>query len=245
MFFITQKDKFNLDIVVMVSDDADFVKLHTDDWEETSLTPEPGDHWYEGQFIKPGGDGYEAIRQIIHNAVEEENLQIQQMMAEIQAKYLEEQAEIAAQQEVAEVPPEQPELSLEERVAHVKAAGKPAPFVSTLSDGEHPNVHNADPGPLGFTPVVPESTQENLEKWQFENTELGELITAVKNATYADHVVTFNSPVTLGKGTDHEHTLSNIPVPYTSLQDYENDLQLRFNDQLAVIAKIKKDLNIS
>lgn len=230
MLFRTEKNKYDLDIVVAITSDANFASKTGLTWHETSGSVATGDFWFNGNIIKPGGEGYSDIEAIIHAKVEEENVVIRAAEAARDAEIarlmaLAEESEDGVVVVDTSILPPIPVPELGERIEEVKKM-KPPTFVSLFSQ-EQP------------TPTV-ELVNEYLTKLNDTN----KMIAAIEGATDSDpYVCHFAEPVTFAEGTDYEHTVESLPIPDESIADFLAHWRKVKADQEAYIAHLKTVTN--
>lgn len=234
MFFRTEKDRFGLEIVTVVSDDKNFVDLHSEEWQESSKEAKPGDYYYNGDFIKPGGAGYEPIQEIIHNIVEQETAAEAEKIKLEEEKQKAEMLAIAAQQSVEIEDLVMPEpRSVDECKEDIKKL--PTPKYAKISAGEVPL--GAD-DPISF----PESTEENLVDYTVRLESMKAIKAVIPTSSYNDYVITFKPTLVLAKGTDNEHIMETLLTPDASLEEYAAHVDLVIEDLTEIVNKIKSDL---
>lgn len=227
MLFRTEKDKYGLDIVVATTADSNFAAISGLDWKETSSPVATGDFWFNGNIVKPGGEGYGAIEEIIFNKVEEENVIIR-AAEEARAAEIARLMALAEESEDGSVTvvdttilPPIPVPSLEERISEVKKLQIPV-FTSLFSQPQ------------------PAPTLELVAEFIAKLADTNKMIAAIEGATDSDpYVCHFAAPVTFAEGTDHEHTVESLPIPDESIADFLAHWKKVKADQEAYIAHLK------
>lgn len=231
MFYIrTEKNKYDIDIIIDVSDNVEFVNATNFQWIEinSEQKPEIGTYYYDGKLISIDSPDYSIIENIIFEY--EEPLRIER---DGQLRIEEENIANDVFDEVAEEveffpisqdiePPEDSEDIIEKRKQDMLEL--PPPKVNTYD--------------------VVESTQENLEQFIQNLDNIGIAISAYElgNYTFSNNEVVFTPPLEYTDGTIQETTI--IPLSIT-LEEQIQHLKDQREQMIILINRIKKDLQIT
>jgi hypothetical protein len=240
MFFRTHTDKYNLEIIIAVTDNAEEVSLTpSNNWQSTDQPVVAGNYWFNGQVIKPGDHpAYDPIAAIIEAYHAKETADF---VAAVQAAMAAREAErerIGALQEDPN-PFRSTPATIEEKQRIGNFSQKPIHH-SYLGDVELAG----NDGLTGVTQVSDiSSNPENLLKFQKRLTHMTTLKSALVNATLDNGVITFNPPFTYSTSEGGESVCSQSPLPHGTIAEYETHIQTVIDDLNAVIAKIQHDLS--
>ena len=214
-----QKDKYDLDIVIDVSNNQLFVETSGLEWIEIIGNPTPGDYYYQGKFIADHDGEYTTIQQVIHQLEEERKTAEGIVTGEPQPEG------VVNQDEVQEEP--NPVMPTEQQWV------APPP----------PTVH-AEPLPQD---VLEPSTAENLNRWQENNRNHKKLIERLQSGTgftiNSDHYIVFTPPLVYENTTNdetYEHHKSLMMDD--TVEEYLEYLLEMDTMQLALIARIQSEL---
>lgn len=223
----TEKNIYDLDIVIDVSDNKDFVKTSGLSWVEIQQEEPPviGMYYYEGKFISMDSEDYKIIEDIIFEFEEPKRIQReeeeQKLLKEYQERIQKEMEEIKELEKKSLIPPEP--LSIE--VIEEKIKDLPKPIAKPIEDVE--------------------STQENYEQWTIILKNLECSISAYDSGKYSveDGIfIIFNPPIEFPDGTTQKQVI--LP-PSTTIEDQIKYLKEHKNYVLELVKRIKTDLKIS
>jgi hypothetical protein len=238
-----QKDKYDLDVVIDVSDNQLFVETSGLEWIEITGNPTPGDYYYQGKFIADHDGEYTNIQQVIHQLEEERKTAEGIVTGEPQPEGVVNQDEVQEEPnpvmptEMKWVAPPPPQVAADPLPHDLL---EPTPF--NPRDLSKPivvnHVENRD--------LVP-STAENLNKWQENNRNIKKLIERLQSGTGfsidSEFIISFTPPLVYedidGDGT-YEHT-SNLMLDDT-VEEYLEYLLEMDKMHLALIARIQAEL---
>jgi len=228
MFCIrTEKNIYDLDIVIDVSDNEEFIKTSGLSWVEIQQEEPPaiGMYYYEGKFISLDSEDYKIIEDIIFQKEEPKRIEREEYEKKLLEEYQEKiQKEMEERQELEKellLPPEPiPIEVIKEEIENL-----PKPVAKPIEDIE--------------------STQENYEQWTTILKNLECSISAYDSGNYSiedDIVVIFNSPIKFPDGTTQKQVV--LP-PSTTIEDQIEYLKKQKNHVLDLIERIKTDLKIT
>jgi hypothetical protein len=238
-----QKDKYDLDVVIDVSDNQLFVETSGLEWIEINGNPTPGDYYYQGKFIADYDGEYTTIQQVIHQLEEERKSAEGTVTGTPQPE-----GEVNQDEEQEEPNPVMPvEMKW---VAPPPAAISSDPLPQDLLEPVAPSPRNL-PKPIVPTDVndknlIP-STAEMLNIWQEKNRNLRILVERLQSGTGfsidSDYNIVFNPPLVYedpeSSGT-FEHT-GHLMMDDT-VEEYLEHLAKMDQYHLAVIARIQSEL---
>ena len=238
-----QKDKYNLDVVIDVSNNQLFVETSGLEWIEITGNPTPGDYYYQGKFIADHDGEYTTIQQVIHQLEEERKTAEGIVTGEPQPEG------VVNQDEVQEEP--NPVMPTE-----MKWVAPPPPVVSAEPLPQD-LLEPVQPVPRDLPkPIVPDlesdrvlepSTAEKLNEWQEKNRNLKILIERLQSGTgfsiNSEYNISFNPPLVYddpsGPGT-FEHAghlmMDDTVEEYLEYLDKMDEMHLR------LIARIQSEL---
>lgn len=223
----TEKNIYDLDIVIDVSDNKDFVKTSGLSWVEIQQEEPPviGMYYYEGKFISMDSEDYKIIEDIIFEFEEPKRIQReeeeQKLLKEYQERIQKEMEEIKELEKKSLIPPEP--LPIEVIIEKIKDL--PKPVAKPIEDVE--------------------STQENYEQWTIILKNLECSISAYDSGKYSVEdgiVIIFNPPIEFPDGTTQKQII--LP-PSTTIEDQIKYLKEHKNYVLELVKRIKTDLKIS
>jgi hypothetical protein len=238
-----QKDKYDLDVVIDVSNNQLFVETSGLEWIEINGNPTPGDYYYQGKFIADHDGEYVTIQQVIHQLEEERKTAEGIVTGEPQPEGVVNQEEVqeepnpvlpVEQQWVAPPPPIVPADPLPQDLVEpvtVNPRSLPKPIVPTDINDKN---------------LIP-STAEMLNLWQEKNRNLKILVERLQSGTGfsidSDYNIVFTPPLVYedpdGSGT-FEHT-GHLMMDDT-VAEYLEFLEKMDQYHLAVIARIQSEL---
>lgn len=218
MFYIrTEKNKYDIEVVIDSSDDEHFVKTSGLEWIEidTNLRPINGTYFYDGEIISLDSENYHQIEQIIFEKEEPNRVERESNLPEI-GEYVEEN------NIDDRLTFEDDTLNSREKIKE-EILKLPKPQLPILDDVE--------------------SNEENYNIWS-EN--LKNLIITINaydsgNYTFEDNEVKFNSPIEFSDGTIQEFVI--IPLSITLdeqiqfLKDQKENIEnllLRMKEELGI-----------
>ena len=238
-----QKDKYELDVVIDVSNNQLFVETSGLEWIEITGNPTPGDYYYQGKFIADHDGEYTTIQQVIHQLEEERKTAEGIVTGEPQPEGVVNQEEV--QEEPNTVMPTEMKW-----VAPPPPQASPDPLPDDLIEPVQP-VPRYLPKPsvpdnINDRILIP-STVEMLNEWQEKNRNLKILVTRLQSGTGfsidSEYNILFNPPLVYedpaGPGT-FEHT-GHLMMDDT-VEEYLEYLQQMDQYHLAVIARIQSEL---
>lgn len=238
-----QKDKYDLDVVIDVSDNQLFVETSGLEWLEITGNPTPGDYYYQGRFIADHDGEYTTIQQVIHQLEEE-----RKAAEGIVTGTPQPEGEVN-QDEVQEEP--NPVMPVELKwVAPPPAAISSDPLPEDLVEPVVADPRNL-PKPIvvDYTNdrILEPSTAENLNRWQENNRNHKKLIERLQSGTgftiNSDHYIVFTPPLVYENTTNdetYEHHKSLMMDD--TVEEYLEYLLEMDTMQLALIARIQSEL---
>jgi hypothetical protein len=220
MFYIrTEKNIYDLDVVIDVSDNKDFVETSGLSWIEIEQEEKPliGTYYYQDKFISIDSDDYKIIEDVIFESEEPKRIEREEKEQKLLEEYLE-----RIQKELEELPPPPEPIAIEEIREQIKDF--PKPVASPIEDVE--------------------STQENYEFWTGILSNLECSINAYDREEYSveDDIVTFEPPIEFPDGHIQEQTI--LP-PSMTIEDQVEYLKQYRNYVIELIGRIKTDLKIT
>ena len=241
-----QRDKYDLDVVIDVTDNELLVETSGLEWIEINGNPTPGDYYYQGRFIADHDGEYTTIQQVIHQLEEERKAAEGIVTGEPQPEGV-----INEPEEQADPNPVMPE--------EMRWVAPPPPEVPRASPDPLPQdlVEPTVPVPRNLPkPVVPTdadnrdlipSTAETLNEWQEKNRNLRKLVERLQSGTGftidSNYHISFNPPMIYedptGPGT-FEHT-GHLMMDDT-VEEYLEYLLAMDQYHQTVIARIQSDL---
>lgn len=222
MFYIrTEKNIYDLDIVIDVSDNKNFVETSGLSWIEINQEESPviGTYYYENRFISIDSEDYKIIEDLIFEIEEPSRIEREEYNQRLLEEY---QKRLQEEIDNLELPPAPEPLSVEEIREEIKDLPKP------------------EAKPIEGV----ESTQENYEQWTINLKNLECIINAYDSEKYTfdEGFITFNPPIEFPDGNVQERTV--LP-PSTTIEDQIEYLKEHKNYVLELIEKIKTDLEIT
>lgn len=241
-----QRDKYDLDVVIDVSDNQLFVETSGLEWLEIAGNPTPGDYYYQGRFIADHDGEYTTIQQVIHQLEEERKAAEGIVTGEPQPE-----GEVNENEVQEEPNPPMPD--------EMRWVAPPPPEVPRASPDPLPQdlVEPTTPIPRSLPkPIVPNnvedrqlipSTAEELNRWQENNRNLKKLIERLQSATGftidSEYHITFNPPLVYedleSDGVYEQHTILMMD---DTVEEYLEYLQQMDRYHLAIIARIQSEL---
>lgn len=199
MFYIrTEKNKYDIDVIIDVSDNEDFVKTSGFNWIEidSEVRPNEGSYFYNEQIISLGSENYHLIEEIIFEKEEPDRIEREKNLAEIvEIEELLEEQETVIETELTQ---EQREILL----------NLPKPKAITLEDVE--------------------SNRENYDLWSKNLKNIDVAIKAYEsgNYTFENNEIKFNPPIEFPDGVIQHSVI--IPLTMTveeQIQHLKNQRQ--------------------
>ena len=224
MFYIrTEKNKYNIDVIIDVSDNEDFIKNTGLEWIkiDDEVKPDNGSYFYNEQIIPLGSENYHLIEEIIFEKEEPDRIERDKNLSEIlevEENIDEEIIEIIENIQIANLDP--PQLTQEQKQ---EILNLPKPKLNILDDIE--------------------STQENYEFFVKDLKDIDTLIQAYEsgNYTFADNEVKFEPPVEFPSGA----ILSIVIIPLSlTLEEQIQHLKQQKEIIVNLLDRIKTDLEI-
>jgi hypothetical protein len=239
-----QKDKYDLDVVIDVSNNQLFVETSGLEWIEITGNPTPGDYYYQGKFIADHDGEYTTIQQVIHQLEEERKTAEGIVTGEPQPEGVVNQEEDAQEEPNPVMPVEQ------------RWVAPPPPLASAdplPHDLLEPVQKSARDFPKPIVPALDEdrtlepSTAEKLNEWQERNRNLKKLIGRLQSGTGfsidSEYKITFTPPLEyedpLGDGTFEQS--SSIMVDDT-IEEYLDYLLKMDEMHVRLISRITSEL---
>lgn len=225
MFYIrTEKNIYDLDVVIDVSDNKNFVETSGLSWIEIDQEESPiiGTYYYENKFILIDSEDYKIIEDLIFEFEEPNRIEREEYDRKMLEEYLAKMQEELENSESSQLPPAPEPISLETIKEQIKDLPKP----------EAKPIENV------------ESIQENYELWAVNIKNLDITINAYDSGkyTFEDGVITFDSPVEFPDGNIVEQAI--LP-PSTSVEEQIKYLKEHRNYVSELIERIKTDLEIT
>jgi hypothetical protein len=234
MYFRTEKNKYNIDIIVATETDATLVSSTGNVWIETS-DPDcaVGAYWHNGDIIAPGSDEYNnIIAPIIADAKQADADAAAATAAAEQQAIADAIAASEALVEAPEINNEPIETPLEDLDLDTrKTISKRFPKSKYV--------------PIREEQDIPAPTPENLALWEEILADTRRTIEGVENDTDPDpQIVRFPEPITYLEGTEHEHTKEFILLPDEDKADYLAHMRIVEADQAAFVEYLKEQLGV-
>lgn len=212
MYYIrTTKNNYDIDVIIDVTNNLDFVQSSGLDWIEIGENQaENGNYYYDGKIISVDSEDYVIIENIIKDIEEPARIERERIQAELDAiaeeefkKFLEEQEKL--QEEPTDfIPPEPPDPKDAEAIAAAENAGALDPR----------KFKKPTPAPI----LGVESTESNLRDWERNYKNMSFLIDTLnsQNLTVENNVVIFDPELEFPDG----HTQKYFPFPEDTVQEY-------------------------
>jgi hypothetical protein len=216
MYYIrTEKNNYNIDIVIDVTDNEHFVQTSGLSWIETDvdISPQIGDYYYNNKFINLQSEDYKIIENIIFEYEE-----IKRIEREAEEERI--RLEIERQMHENPIEPAPPELTIDAPLIDPRTLPKPVP------------------GPL----IGIEITMQNYEHWSNANANTNVLINALetKNPVVEDRIAKFDPPIEFPDGVIQ----SEFAFPDDSLGEYIDYLKQTDFYQKELLTRMKAYLGI-
>lgn len=216
MYYIrTEKNNYDLNIIIDVTDNENFVNTSGLDWisVDSKDIPQTGSYFYDGKVITLDSDDYKIIENIIFESEEPTRV----VRDEEYKKLIEEYEKLKEQ------------MILEEE--------------SDLENTKE-EILNDLPKPIASPIEGVESTIENYNIWNDNLTNLDIMVRHYdsRNYTVKDNVITFNPPIEFPDGTIQENV--PLPYSMT-FEDQYNYLKEHKEYVKELVDRIKNDLQIT
>lgn len=222
MFYIrTEKNNYDLDVVIDVSDNKDFVDTSGLSWIQIDQSEKPlvGSYYYEGKFISIDSEEYPIIENIIFEVEEPKRIEKE----EYEQKMLEEYQQ-RLEEELNELPP------------------PPDPI--EVDPNEVENILMEIPKPIAKPIEDVESTQENYDYWRQVLNNIEITVKAYDSNQYNvdENVITFDPPIEFSDGTIQEKVI----LPYSmTIEDQIEHVKANLKYTKELVDRIKGDLKIT
>ncbi len=216
MYYIrTEKNNYDLDVIIDVTDNENFVNTSGLDWisVDSEDIPQTGSYFYDEKVITLDSEDYKIIENIIFESEEPTRI----VRDEEYKKLIEEYEKL------------QEQMILEQE--------------SNLEDTKEEILNNLPK--LVASPIENvDSTIENYNIWKDNLTNLEIMIRQYdsENYTVEDNVITFNPPIEFPDGTIQENVV--LPYSMT-FQDQHNYLKEHKEYVQQLVDRIKNDLQIT
>lgn len=216
MFYIrTEKNYYDIDVVIDVSIDENFVISSGLSWirVDNQEIPEIGNYYYEGKFISLNSEDYKIIENIIF-----EQEEVKRLEREAEEERIRQEIEKQLSENSIELPPQ--EINEEPKLIDPRTLPKPKA------------------GPI----IGIEINTENYNHWKSANDNLLVLIDALetKNPVVEDNVAKFNPPVEFPDGT----TQSEFAFPDDTFEEYIDYLKQTEFYQKELLSRMRNYLGI-
>lgn len=216
MYYIrTEKNNYDLNIIIDVTDNENFVNTSGLDWisVDSEDIPQTGSYFYDGKVITLDSEDYKIIENIIFESEEPTRV----VRDEEYKKLIEEYEKLKEQ------------MILEEE--------------SDLENTKE-EILNDLPKPIASQIEGVESTIENYNIWNDNLTNLEIMVRHYdsENYTVKDNVITFNPPIEFPDGTIQENVA--LPYSMT-FEDQHNYLKEHKKYVKELVDRIKNDLQIT
>jgi len=222
MYYIrTEKNNYDLDIIIDVTDNENFVNSSGLDWNliDSENMPETGSYFYNGKIIALDSDDYKIIENIIFESEEPNRI----VRDEEYRKLVEEYEKLKEQ------------MIIEEENNNL----------------ENNNLENIKEEILNTLPKLVaspiegiDSTVENYNLWKDNLSNLEIMVKTYDsgNHTVEDNVITFNPPIEFPDGTIQE----SVVLPYSmTFEDQHEYLKKHKEYVKELVDRIKDDLQIT
>jgi len=228
MFYIrTEKNKYDIDVIIDVSDNKEFIDATNLTWIEVNdeKKPENGNYYYGGKIIAIDSADYSIIENIIFEYEEplrEERDKDLPVFVEEEDDNSNKVSSIVVEDIIPPPPPE-------------------------ITSGQKQQILELEPPKLGkfsSDDMEVESTQENLESFTFSLLCIEKTISAYDsgNFTFSDNEVIFNPPIEYPNGIIEEKVI--IPLSMT-LEEQIRHLKDQREQMVILIDRIKRGLKIT
>lgn len=234
MYYIrTIKNNYDIDVVIDVTDNTDFVQTSGLDWIEIgNVQAENGNYYYDGKIISVDSDDYVIIENIIREYEEPARLERERLEAEFEENAKKEIEEFFESQTLEEptdfIPPEPPDPTDEEAIAAIEAAGAIDPR----------KLKKPTPYPI----LGVESTESNLRDWENNYKNISYLINNLNsgNIKVENNVVIFDPELEFEDG----HKQKYFPFPEDTVEEYISYLIAVRQTYRDLLDTICSDLNL-
>jgi len=234
MYYIrTIKNNYDIDVVIDVTDNTDFVQTSGLDWIEIgNIQAENGNYYYDGKIISVDSDDYVIIENIIRESEEPERLERERLEREFEENAQNEIQEFFENQLLEnttdDTAPEPPDPLDDEAIAAAESAGAVDPRNFTR--------------PKAYPILGVESNESNLRDWERNYKNISFSINSLNsgNFTVVDNVAIFDPELEFPDG----HKQSHFPFPEDDVNGYIQhliDVRQTYRDLLDTICT---DLNL-
>lgn len=234
MYYIrTIKNNYDIDVVIDVTDNADFVQTSGLDWIEIGdIQAENGNYYHDGKIISVDSDDYVIIENIIKEYEDPARLERERLEVEFQENFEKEIEEFFRTQSFEEptdfIPPEPPDPTDAESIAAAEQSGAVDP--RKFSKPTAPPI-------LGV-----ESTESNLRDWERNYKNISFLINSLisENPSVVNNVATFDVELEFPDG----HKQKYFPFPEEDISGYIQHLSAVKQTYRDLLDTICTDLNL-
>lgn len=234
MYYIrTIKNNYDIDVVIDVTDNTDFVQTSGLDWIEIgNVQAENGNYYYDGKIISVDSDDYVIIENIIREYEEPARLERERLEAEFEENAKKEIEEFFESQTLEEptdfIPPEPPDPNDSEAIAALESSGALDPR----------KLKKPTPYPI----LGVESTESNLRDWENNYKNISFLINTLnsQDLTIENNVVVFDPELEFPDG----HTQKYFAFPEDTVQEYIAYLVAVKQTYRDLLDNICSDLNL-
>lgn len=219
MYYIrTEKNNYDLDVIIDVTDNENFVTTSGLDWilVDSEYIPQNGSYFYDGKVIALESEDYKIIENIIFESEEPSRI-----VRDEEYKKLIEEYEKLQEQMILDTVDEE----------------------NNLEDfGEE--ILNNLPKPVASPIEGVDSTIENYNIWMDNLNNLEIMVRYYDSGNYIleDNIIKFNPPIEFSDGTIQE----NVVLPYSmTFEDQHNYLKEHKEYVKELVDRIKNDLQIT
>lgn len=235
MFYIrTEKNKYNIDVIIDVCDSIQFVNSTNFQWIEVGdeQKPENGNYYYNGKIISIDSPDYSIIEDIIFEY--EEPLRVER--DENLPVFIEEENENNINSENVS------DANILSAI-DFQFIKSDSPLPLEITEEQNLEILELDPPKLIIYDDI-ESNQENLDLYEFNLANIEITISAYEsgNFTISDNMIIFNSPIEYSNGVIEDRVI--IPSSMT-LEDQILHLKNQRDQMILLIDRIKTDLQIT
>lgn len=217
----TIKSNYDLDIVIDVTDNQDFVQTSGLDWIDIGdQSAENGNYYHEGSIISVDSDNYSVIENIIFEAEEPERIERDRIKAEEDAALL---AYLESDEFLEEIKLTEGYIAPEEGPEFTPPATPPDPLdaaaiaAAEASGAVDPRTLELPAPPVFDTPEV--INEEVYQRWLSDYNNISVLSNALVSASYnevSENVVIFTPGLEFPDGNIQTH----FPFPEATVEDY-------------------------
>jgi hypothetical protein len=234
MYYIrTIKNNYDIDVVIDVTDNTDFVQTSGLEWIEIGNTQsENGNYYYDGKIISVDSEDYVIIENIIKEYEEPARLERERLEKEFEENTQKEIQEFFENQLLEnttdDTAPEPPDPLDADAIAAAEAAGAVDPRNFTT--------------PKAYPILGVQSTESNFRDWERNYKNISFLINSLnsENPTVVNNVAIFDPELEFPDG----HKQSNFPFPEDDINGYIQHLIAVRQTYRDLLDTICTDLNL-